>query len=372
MKKTRIILSALAAIALTTTAVSCHDNIYYLINQEVPQQTGLGGDINNIIAFKGYLYTANSKVYKKVLKSSSETGAYNYQWQEVKATCNGKKLEFIHTLVADDTNLYCYATQWLQDKDKSLNIGYYKCLYTSTDGENWTQIDISTVTNLKDDAHGSYSASPVVLFDNKKGDGKLTAVTGRKAYVRLTNNQDSSGSSQTKIYSLSGGSLGSATTAPENTLTAINLGGADIFQQSPATTSNGTYGYRSKGSMIEQINSSGTVMASSELNSGTIYSMAATKNYILLGTSSGIYRVALDSTGKPANSVSGFDNNAQTLLTSRVPCVYVLDSSKDEGSTDEYASMVIYGYLTSSSDSFNETGLYAYYPGRGNWNRDGN
>ena len=96
-----------------------------------------------------------------------------------------------------------------------------------------------------------------------------------------------------------------------------------------------------------------------------------TNDHLLLGTSSGIYRVQIGEDGKPASSVSDFNNNAQTLLTSKIPCLYVLDSSKNESETDEYASLVIQGYLSSSSDSFDETGLYAYYPGRGNWNRDG-
>ena len=52
--------------------------------------------------------------------------------------------------------------------------------------------------------------------------------------------------------------------------------------------------------------------------------------------------------------------------------VFVLDPTKPEGQTDEYASMMIGGSLTSSQDTFSETGLYAFYPSRHVWNRDGN
>ena len=62
--------------------------------------------------------------------------------------------------------------------------------------------------------------------------------------------------------------------------------------------------------------------------------------------------------------------------------VFILDPSKNEDSavngTDEYAASTIYGSISSSSDSIENVGLYAFYPGRffnqtsGGWNRDGN
>ena len=49
----------------------------------------------------------------------------------------------------------------------------------------------------------------------------------------------------------------------------------------------------------------------------------------------------------------------------------MLDQSKPEASSDEYAWMTIHYSITSSSLSFDEIGLYSFYPERGTWNRDG-
>lgn len=374
MKKSRFVLTVLATLALALAATSCHDNIYYLIQQEVPKQTGLDGDLKNLVPFKGHLYAANAKLYKKELKSSGETGKYNYQWNKVPATCNGKSLGFIIQLAADENNLYCYTIDWKQDIDKSENIGYYKTLYSSTDGVTWTQIDVSSVTGLSDEAHGGHSVANVVLFDNKVGDGTYPlSASGRKAYVTLAKDQDNAESIKNptyNVYSLNGSSLGGSV-SEKGALNVIHKS-SDVFTTSLATTFNDKFAYYAKGSDLywttsDEENPAGHV----SMNSGTIYSMAATKNYILLGTSKGLTRVSLNADGIPAGEVSGFRNNAETLLTSRILGVYVLDKTKNEGETDEYASMSIYGYLSSSPDSFDETGLYAFYPGRGNWNRDG-
>ena len=115
----------------------------------------------------------------------------------------------------------------------------------------------------------------------------------------------------------------------------------------------------------------GTSEYTIELSSGPIWALAATGNYLLVGTTNGIYRTEILSDKKVSSSVSDFGNNAQTLLTSHINCIYVLDSSLSEAGTDEYASLSILGPLSSAADSFKETGLYAFYPGRGNWNRDG-
>ncbi|MBQ2528892.1 MAG: DUF4838 domain-containing protein, partial [Treponema sp.] len=107
MKKTRLIPLIFAAAALAFSVTACHDNIYYLIQQEVEQENGLEGDILNIVPFKGNLYISNSLIYKKPLASSGTTGKYNYQWEKVSAKCSGKDLTHIITLAADDNYLYC-------------------------------------------------------------------------------------------------------------------------------------------------------------------------------------------------------------------------------------------------------------------------
>ena len=47
--------------------------------------------------------------------------------------------------------------------------------------------------------------------------------------------------------------------------------------------------------------------------------------------------------------------------------VYVLDSTLNEAMTDMYAASTIYGSISSSTDSYDLVGLYAYYPKNGDW-----
>lgn len=360
---------------LTLTTTACHDNIYALIQQEVPQQTGLPGDILTIVPFKGYLYTANSKIYRKPLEESS-AGKYNYQWSKVNAKCGEDSLVHIAALAADDNYLYCWTLKTEKDVDNSVNLAVYKYLYSSSDGENWTLIDISGITTYTDGDGNAYSEYPVILFDNKKGNGVIASSTsGRNAYVRIRGNQDEeSGESNPdavyRVYRLNGNSVPTVESSAESKTAAIYSSSGDRFYDSYAVTRNENCIYYASGTSIKYDNN-GTDREI-PLSSGTIRSIAATKDHLLIGTSSGIYRLHInETTGEPAASLSDFNNNAQTLLTSVTQCVYVLDASKNESETDEYAAMVIYGSLSSSPDSFDEIGLYAYYPGRGNWNRDG-
>ena len=211
---------------LTLTTTACHDNIYALIQQEVPQQTGLPGDILTIVPFKGYLYTANSKIYRKPLEESS-AGKYNYQWSKVNAKCGEDSLVHIASLAADDNYLYCWTLKTEKDVDNSVNLAVYKYLYSSSDGENWTLIDISGITTYTDGDGNAYSEYPVILFDNKKGNGVIASSTsGRNAYVRIRGNQDEeSGESNPdavyRVYRLNGNSVPTVESSAESKTAAI-------------------------------------------------------------------------------------------------------------------------------------------------------
>lgn len=345
---------------------SCHDNIYSMIEMEVVQEEGLNGDVSQIVPFNGSLWCTNYKLYKKDLTPSSSTGRYNGQWQHVNARCNGSELEFITTIATDGDRLYCYTVQWEEDGDDSVNVPYYKRVYSSSDGETWTQIDISSITG-HGDSNDSYAVNTIMhVFDNRAGDG-TSNFTGRKAYVRLYN----STSQNYEVHELPGTTVNSSVASGSDTssFSAVYIGGQTRFSNSLDMVAGNGMAYRSSGSDIEY-SSDGSTWTNVDFDRGTIWALAVTADYLLVGTSDGIFRSHLDS-GVPSSSATDFSNNAQSLLTSRVTGLYVLDSSRNEGDTDEYGSMIISGYLSSSSDTFGEIGLYAYYPGRGVWNRDG-
>ena len=364
MKKMHKILAralTLFAVISPLLICGCHDNIYWMIEQEVRREEGISGDVRAIIPFKGNLYCANNHLYKKTISPSTSTGSFNGQWQKVSTG-----LKNIITIAADDTYMYCYTIEWQESSSDSVNVAGARTLYMSTDGSSWTPIDLISVT-------GSTTTSyAMTIFDNQVGNGSLTSSSVRVAYARI---KKSSG--DYAIYKLNGGTLSAATPSSvvsgsaTEAVKAVHAGSGDVFSNYSALAANAHYIYYSKDSSSLWYGTGSGTDSSVDLGGGKIYSIACTANYLILGTSSGIARVAIDSNGVPASSLSSFSNNAQTMVTSMCPLIYVTDSSINEGSGDEYAAMTISGYISSSPDTFKEVGLYAYYPGRGVWNRDG-
>ena len=108
----------------------------------------------------------------------------------------------------------------------------------------------------------------------------------------------------------------------------------------------------------------------------SIISIAVTKNSILLGTSGkGAVRVLLDSEGKPTgngSSDSGYSSNMSTIMTNPyiVRTLFCVDSTKNEADTVMYSSLQFIYPETTAGASYDNVGLWSYYPSRGNWNRE--
>ena len=96
-------------------------------------------------------------------------------------------------------------------------------------------------------------------------------------------------------------------------------------------------------------------------------------NYVSSSTSNGgIDRVLLDADGRPQGQTAEFTNNAKYQFTSSYILMTLLcaDPSKPEAEACLYASITFRGSGTSSSASYDNIGLWSYYPERGNWNRE--
>lgn len=113
----------------------------------------------------------------------------------------------------------------------------------------------------------------------------------------------------------------------------------------------------------------------------SITSLAATANSVLIGKGSyltsytaagGIDRVLLDGEGRPETSLAAFTNNAKYQFTSSYILMTLLCADPDEPEDQAclYTSITFRGSGSSSSASFGDIGLWSYYPGRGNWNRE--
>ena len=221
----------------------------------------------------------------------------------------------------------------------------------------------------------------------------------RNAYIRVRQNS----SSDYTLYLLSGDSAEEVATGASfvfgdrtNAIRACYFQGTDYFSRGYSMTSNqnylyfvGTYtsGNNVAGNSVLYYYDGGDEIYSASLSAGSLLSVAAAKDYILLGTSSGLGRATLNGDfGAPTGGTPDFDNNGDSVISEYVFMVFVLDPSKCENNstkvtnedgetewlgTDEYGASVIKGSIRSSSDSWDDTGLYAYYPSRDEWNRDG-
>lgn len=123
--------------------------------------------------------------------------------------------------------------------------------------------------------------------------------------------------------------------------------------------------------------------SSGKNNGKPIMSMAVTDDYLIFGcgesTSSitndgGIYHIGMDevSGGTVRGDTDSFATNAASTLTQyyEVRSLIVEDSSKKEEDAFIFASATFKSAGNSISVSYENRGLWAYYPERGNWNRE--
>ncbi len=355
---------------LTTTSIlaaslftSCHDPIYEMIGKEVELETnGLRGDIRSIVPFNNYIYCCNNMIYRKPALASYEGGGQNKQWREVSTSFTDGTITF---LASDSSHIYALAIEWEADESEGKNLPSSAAIYSSTDGNTWEKVTIpgANLNSIDED-------DELVLFDNQVqsySSGGTISTSGRAAYFGFYDYSRRAG----ETYSLSGTS-------------ASAIGGGVKYCKAAGNQFSQSYAFANSGSMYYWAKNDddelywGTNPAdysnSIDLDSGIIFSISVTADYLLVGTAHGIQRVPISGpgggvTGGTKDFKSG--NNALSTLTGRVITTYVLDNSKPEGETDEYAYQTIYGSVKSSSISFDEVGLYAYYRERNTWNRDG-
>ena len=109
-----------------------------------------------------------------------------------------------------------------------------------------------------------------------------------------------------------------------------------------------------------------------------ISSLAVTKDSILIGR--GDYSVATSNAGGivkakltngvPAQELASFGTNASIQLSYsyQILTLLAVDPEKEEEENTIYSSITFKGTGSSAGTSFDNIGLWAFYPDRGNWN----
>lgn len=380
MKKNKFIISVSAFFSLVGLLfTSCYDNIYSLIEKEVAiDNSGLNGDISNIVRCKDYLFLANGKIYGKPAKTLSEQGKGS--WQAIHMPVSGSS-EFnvsnrVVWLASDDNFLYSLALYYEEDNNgNNSNEDYARLrkIYVTDLSDNsnlnnfpnlnWEEIELSSPNN-----------SVKIIFDNK-------ARSERNAYASISE----------KIYKLNGKATPTEQTINDakiigetklsDIITCAKYKGADYFSKYYSLVANdkfiyytptyttGSINYPDSDNILYYTTDPSNESLTKSIDTSFIFSLAITEDHLLCGTTNGLGLIKLNAGKEPEKTVS-FSNNGNSVISEHVYMVYSFDETKNLSETDLYAASTIYGPISSSLDSYDNIGLYAC-PAGGEWNRDG-
>lgn len=353
IKAKKLVLASLAAVAVAL-ASSCQDVIYWNIRKEVTlEDANIKSDIRSIIRFKDQFYCANGNIYRK----SNTSNSYG-TWSKTGAP-SGQVIK----LAADSNYIYALVGISKDSSKDGENIPVRRELWYSSDGSSW-----SKVTGIGSGGTIAYNSKvPTILFGTNAIDP-----AHRKAYFRINE----------KVYELSKDSVTELTIGTANadikpttsSQSCVYVGSAVRFFNSTGSCTNesssggdATIYYYGDGSTLRW---GGAKTGSVGAKAG-ILSLGVTKDFILVGTSSGITHHPLTAEGVPGSRASNMPYNAEATLSAQynILSILVVNPEKNETETAIYASQNYTGN-GSNSAQFDHICMWAYYPYRHEWNRD--
>ena len=419
MKKTikTLTLGFLLVFAAILFASCGYEPVFYGIMHDVaPEEATVNGNITSIVRCQinseEYLVLSNggSVAYKPL--SASKHGewktdniklpfiTHHYNYFPTSEEDEGHIGQQILRVIADQSNIYLLTASFKQDNDYGIvlpdSIYFWTCPLDSLLSNNadvWTNI-IETCDSF-----------PAVTFDSSTWQMNISVFftntpkpEHRKAFISATNAE----SKEVSYYTLNGSSAPIAEACSnyvqiydksKQINSAFYIGDTLYFTDSIAVATNETAETNATLACIGGVNKnsnknfdvfyyqgSDAPVSFVELGS-PIASLAFTADSIIIGKGSytasytsngGIDRVLLDENRIPQKEVADFENNAKYQFTSSYLIMALLnaDPSKKEAESDLYAAISYRGSGSSSSASFNNIGLWSYYPSRGNWNRE--
>lgn len=335
----------------------CKAPVFYEIMRDVaPEEATVNGVITSITRYI-------SGTEEKLVTFSSD----GLIWKDANGTAHGQWSCFpdsnqlsgkIIKTAADDSNLYVVTITFHEDVEKGLNLPDAATLWCYNNGK-WYEVKTPKLNP------GNFN---IFCTNDVNNDN-------RSAYLRIGD----------KVYELSGTTFNESNPQYGNYNSVVS-GDNDIFFESTASVKNGNYIYWGEGSKLYYSNDTSNPKAEGNkklaLDAGTdISCLAATKDALLIGrgdfsnsliSKGGIAKTSLDSDGKPGNSLESFSTNATSQLASvyQIYTLLVANPDQPELNASIYASMGFKGSGSSTSVSYDNIGLWSYYPARGNWNRE--
>ena len=426
-KNHRFLISFFAGLSILTTLsfTSCgYQPVFYGIMHDVlPEEATISGNITTLarcsIDSKEYfvLSSGGSIKYKEV--TSSQHGDWksgniklpfsfhHYNYFDTSTESEGHKGQQVLRVISDENNIYLLTASFKQDNEYGVVLPNDFYLWTAPlnkllggSQSDWKNIaeeyKSMNLFNFGIDTSQSEVVTNFSFFFTN-----ALKPQHRKAYLAVSSDDG------LKYYELNGSQVpqdctstvtGSNLIKVNNDSTKVNsafyIGDTLYFSDSLVTATNETsskdatcvclagissgnystsdlYFFKAGASEPEKLLSIGSPIAS----------LAFTADSLLVGKGSfsstytsngGISRILLDENGKPQNKTASFENNATYQFTSS----YILmtltcaDPSKNEADACLYTTITYRGSSVSSSASFNDIGLWSYYPSRGNWNRE--
>ncbi len=335
----------------------CKAPVFYEIMRDVaPEEATVNGVITSVTR-----YTSSSD--EKLVTFSSD----GLIWKDANGTAHGQWSCFpdsnqlsgkIIKTAADVSNLYVVTITFHEDVEKGLNLPDAATLWCYNNGS-WGKVE-----NTPKLLPGNFN----IFCTND------VEHNNRSAYLRIGD----------KVYKLSGTTFDESNPQDGNYNSVVS-GENDIFFESTASVKNGNYIYWGEGSKLYYSNNTSNPKAEGykklALDAGTdISCLAATKDALLIGrgdfsnsliSKGGIAKTSLKD-GVPGNSLESFSTNATSQLASvyQIYTLLVANPDQPELNASIYASMGFKGSGSSTSVSYDNIGLWSYYPARGNWNRE--
>lgn len=322
-------------------------------------------------------------------------------------------------VLADAENLYVVTVSYYINDDEGTSCPENFYIYTvkPTESEKgkwntlssseWTEI-LTSNNNIDKTAaiyeSGDYTFTAINVFSTNSAQK-----SERKVVLRIGNGSsaDSNGDKTRKYYEISGGAINSSaiTISADEILdsdsdgasVSVNgiaiLDGTTYYSSTQSLTTNATFDtqatamYWGNGAYLYYQISGGEATKSVDA-SYTINSLAICKDAIIIGrgqnsssylsSSGGVEKVQFTTdpegnyTNIPESSLGTFETNAQTQLLSSYLVQTMFNSTPGfaELESSLYASLYFIGSGSSTSVSYNNIGLWSYYPSRGNWNRE--
>lgn len=393
MKKINIFLTLSFAL-LSFTFLSCQDEVFYGITQDVaPETATVSGAVTSIVRYNmgstEYL-VLNGDYGVRYKDASTEAhicwGVYGalpapiHYYDYINSAHVGQ--QYIKIL-ADADYLYLISVEYLNNVSSGTTNPYKVHLYaqklTDWGSGNWTDLT-SSRDYLSLSISSSYYTSNFTAFCTN-----APQVSHRKAYFR-------SGST---LYELNGTGDPTAITVTNkdvsgNTNSCAWYGTGVIFFNSAVNTTNETKSSNPTvvyyaDNLLLRYSTDGTNFTTATTAGQVISTLACCSDALIIGkgnftslasyfssSSYGVSKVALDGNGIPTSYLVPFSTNIESIISSGYMVYTFLntDPSRSELTSTLYASIGFLGTGSSTGVSYDDIGLWSYYPYRANWNRE--